>query len=104
MWLITTMLCAVLATLAYIVLERKTNTGKKYKVHYLALMLWGAALMILVDHTIGYLQEGGDFIEFETDGLVPSATLLGMLMLLPVLGVWAGALGLERLKENKERR
>ncbi|MEM3494010.1 MAG: hypothetical protein QXD15_06615, partial [Thermoplasmata archaeon] len=66
--------------------------------------LWGAALMILVDHSIGYMEEGGDFIEVETDGLVPNATLLGFLMLIPVLGVWLGSIGIEKVIGKNERR
>jgi len=100
MWLITTAICALIATLAYFVLEKQRKAGKKYKVHYLALMLWGATLMILVDHVIGYMEEGGDFIEIETDGLVPNATLLGFLMLIPVLAVWVGSLGVEKLRKE----
>lgn len=104
MWLITTAACAVLATLAYFLIEKRRNAGKNYKLHMLALMLWGATLMILVDHLIGYIEEGGPFIKFETEGLVNNATLLGLLMLLPVLCVWLGAIGIEKVFGRKERR
>lgn len=104
MWLITTVICAVIATAVYFVLEKQKNTGKKYRVHYLSLMLWGASLMILVDHIIGYMEEGSEIIEFETDGLVSNAILLGFLMLLPVLGVWLGSIGIEKIFGRKERR
>ncbi|MCX8173733.1 MAG: hypothetical protein N3F63_03885 [Thermoplasmata archaeon] len=104
MWLITTTVCAMAATAAYFVLEKQRKAGKKYKVHYLSLMLWGAAMMILVDHAIGYIEEGGSFIEVETDGLVTNGAVLGLLMLLPVLGVWLGSIGIEKMLEKKEQR
>ncbi|MGB9635692.1 MAG: hypothetical protein ACPL1Y_00355 [Thermoplasmata archaeon] len=100
MWLITTLVCALIATAVYFVLEQR-KLGKKYRIHYLALMFWGATLMIFVDHLIGYMEEGGSFIEIETDGLVPNATLLGILMALPVLCVWLGAIGVEKVRENR---
>ena len=50
-------------------------------------MLWGAFIMILVDHILGY--EGGAFIEIETDGLIKSGFVLGLAMLVPVfLDFW----------------
>jgi hypothetical protein len=59
-------------------------------------MLWGGTLMILTDHIMGY--EGGTFLETETSGLVPSATVLGLLMLVPVLLLWGIALHLQKGK------
>jgi len=55
MWLITTFITALTATLLWFLLK------KKYKLGFLSLMLWGATIMILVDHILGY--EGGKFIE-----------------------------------------
>ncbi len=51
-------------------------------------MLLGAFVMVLVDHTMGFLQEGGNFIELETSGLVPNSTLLGIAMLVPIFVLW----------------
>ncbi len=61
-------------------------------------MLWGAAIMILVDHLLGY--EGGQFLELETAGLVRSGILLGILMLIPVFIIWLAALFIPKLKNQ----
>jgi uncharacterized membrane protein len=89
MWLVTTTLAATGATVAKLALP-----GKKYKLNMLALMLWGAAAMILVDHWLGY--EGGSFIEKNTDGMITSGGLLGLVMLAPVFIIWIVAILLEK--------
>lgn len=81
MWLVTTMIAAIIATAAWYMIK------KDYKLNILSLMLWGTTIMILVDHIIGY--EGGAFLELETDGLISNATLLGIIMLIPVFILWA---------------
>ncbi|MGB9608357.1 MAG: hypothetical protein ACP5KZ_09190 [bacterium] len=80
MWLLTTFAFALVSTLLYFLFKGK------YKLDVLSLMLWGATIMILVDHLMGY--KGGEFLERETEGLIPNATLLGLFMLVPVLFVW----------------
>ncbi len=80
MWLITTMLAAIGATALWI------TAPKKYKLNLLSLMLWGASVMILVDHVLGY--EGGEFIEMTTEGMITNGTVLGIAMLIPILIVW----------------
>jgi len=80
MWLITTLIAAIVVTAAWYIAPRK------YKLNFLSLMLWGSSLMILVDHIIGY--EGGAFIELETEGLITNGTLLGIAMLIPILIFW----------------
>ncbi len=59
-------------------------------------MLWGAAIMILVDHILGY--EGGKFLEMETDGMIKNGTLLGIIMLIPVFFIWFIALFVSKLQ------
>ena len=81
MWLITTLIAAIAVTAVWYL------KPKIYKLDILSLMLWGTSIMILVDHIIGY--EGGAFLELETDGLITNATLLGIIMLIPVLILWA---------------
>ncbi|MEM4021743.1 MAG: hypothetical protein QXI18_05160, partial [Nitrososphaerota archaeon] len=49
----------------------------------LCLLLWGGAIMALVDRVMGYLIEGGEFLE-----LTPEAALLGFTMLLAALMIW----------------
>jgi hypothetical protein len=51
MWLITTFVAALFVTAVGFF------APKKYKLGVLSMMLWGAAVMILVDHILGY---GGD--------------------------------------------
>ncbi len=80
MWLITTMLAAIGATALWLF------APKKYKFGFLSLMLWGASVMILTDHVLGY--EGGEFIEMTTEGLISNGTVLGIAMLIPILIIW----------------
>ena len=92
MWLATTSVAAAGATVANLVL------AKKFKLGFLALMLWGAAAMILVDHILGY--EGGAFFEKVTDGMINNSIVLGIAMLVPVLIIW----GISFLVSNLKRR
>ena len=80
MWLITTLIAAIVVTAIWYV------KPKIYKLDILSLMLWGTSIMILVDHILGY--QGGEFIELETDGLITSGTLLGIVMLIPIFILW----------------
>ena len=80
MWLVTTLIAAIIATAAWYF------TKEEYKLDILSLMLWGASIMILVDHILGY--EGGAFINLETEELITNATLLGIVMLIPIFVVW----------------
>jgi len=80
MWLATTLITAIIATLLRFLLKNK------YKLGFLSLMLWGAIIMILVDHILGY--KGGAFLETETDGLIKNSALLGIVMLIPVILIW----------------
>jgi len=88
MWLITTSIAASCATAANFILP------KKYKLGFLSLMLWGATIMILIDHWLGY--EGGDFIEKTTDGIIKNGVVLGLVMLVPVFITWGITLLLEK--------
>ena len=80
MWLITTLIAAIAVTAIWYV------KPKIYKLDILSLMLWGTSIMILVDHILGY--EGGEFIELETEGIITSGTLLGIVMLIPIFVFW----------------
>ena len=83
MWLVITFIAAVAVTAAYFPAK-----NKKYRLDLLALMLWGTFIMVLVDHTIAFLSEGGEFIKATTDGLISSGAMLGMAMLISVIAVW----------------
>ncbi len=80
MWLATTSIAATGATLAGLALPKRYNFG------FLALMLWGAAIMILVDHVIGY--SGGAFVEKTTEGMIKNSAMLGIVMMAPVIMIW----------------
>jgi len=84
MWLIITVISATIATLLW------KFSPKNYRLDILSLMLWGASIMILVDHIIGY--EGGEFFEITTEGLITNSSILGIIMLIPVFIVWGGLL------------
>jgi hypothetical protein len=92
MWLATTSIAASCATAANFLWP------KKYKLDFLALMLWGAAAMILVDHLLGY--EGGSFLEKTTDGMIKNSTMLGITMLIPVFAIWGISLLMSNLKRG----
>jgi hypothetical protein len=96
MWLITTLIVAASVTILWYVLPRI------YKLDLLSLMLWGASIMILVDHIFGY--EGGSFIEMETGSYIANGITLGMLMLLPLFIIWITIFIIKKPKENVERR
>lgn len=83
MWLITSLVGALLFTAIYFLNKEK---GEKWKIHWLALMFFGTFIMVLVDHALGY--EGGDFLEVETDGMITNGILLGIVMSIPVFVVW----------------
>ena len=80
MWLVVTTFAAILATAFWYFLE---NTKKRYRLDVLTLMLWGASIMIFVDHCIGYITEGGEFLEISVD-----STILGIVMVMFALIIW----------------
>ena len=92
MWLVTTSIVAAGATLGKFVLP------KDYKLGFLALMLWGATAMILIDHVLGY--EGGAFLEKTTGGMIKNGAMLGMVMLAPVFITWGISLLISNLKRR----
>lgn len=84
MWLITSFWAAIIATIAYVY----AKDPKKYNLDWLCLMLWGLSAWVLIDHSIGYVQEGGKFIEVTTEGFIENGTLLGVTMLIPIFIIW----------------
>lgn len=92
MWLVTTSIAAAAVTVARFVLPNK------YKLGFLALMLWGGAAMILVDHILGY--EGGAFLEKTTDGMIQNSAVLGIVMLVPVFIIWGSSFLIANLKRR----
>jgi len=92
MWLVTTSIAAAGATLTKFVLP------KKYRLDFLSLMLWGAVVMILIDHILGY--EGREFLEKITDGMIKNGAVLGIAMLVPVFIIWGISLLISNLKRR----
>jgi hypothetical protein len=82
MWLVTTLIAAIITTMLWYMLP------KNYRLEIPSIMFWGATLMILTDHILGY--SGGSFLETETEGLVNNSFLLGGLMVIPILLCWCG--------------
>ena len=93
MWLVTTFIAAVIATALWALVH-----GGRYRLGTLSLMLWGATVMILVDHLIGY--EGGPFVTMHTGGLISSSIVLGLVMMVPVLIIWQSLLLYDRFKKK----
>ena len=93
MWFITTLIAAITVTTIWYI------KPKIYKLDILSLMLWGTSIMILVDHIIGY--EGGAFIKIETDGLITNGAVLGIIMLIPIIILWAVILMTTKSKETQ---
>lgn len=92
MWLLTTAISAGGVTVLNLILP------KKFKLGFLALMLWGATIMIFVDHLLGH--EGGPFLKKTTEGMIPNSAILGIAMLLPVIGIWLVSLLLTKLRRR----
>ena len=92
MWLLTTVIAAIMVTAIWYI------KPKIYKLDLLSLMLWGTSIMIMVDHVLGY--EGGEFLEVQTEGLITNGTLLGIVMLIPILIIWEIILIISRPKEK----
>jgi hypothetical protein len=84
MWLIITFITAVIALFFYFFLK---SHRQKLKLPLLTLMLFGAFLLVLIDHIIAFIN-GRQFIEFTTDGLVKNGAILGFLMIVPILLIW----------------
>ena len=95
MWLITTLVAASVATVL------RLWGIRKCKLEMLSLMLWGATVMIFIDHVLGYLREGGEFIQVTTEGAIRSGALLGIVMLIPVLAIWGFAAFLSRSRAKR---
>jgi len=93
--LITSFAAAICASAAWVFAD------KKYRLGFLALMLWGLSAMVLVDHVMGY--EGGAFIEMETGGLIPNGLVLGIAMLMPVFVIWEIPLIISKVKGKNLR-
>jgi len=87
MWLVVSLTAALAASAAYFLAPAKR---KELRLGLLSLMLWGLAIMVLVDRAIAYF-EGEELISATTDGMIASSILLGFAMLIPIFAIWAVA-------------
>ncbi|MCX8175218.1 MAG: hypothetical protein N3E51_03370 [Candidatus Micrarchaeota archaeon] len=88
MWLAVIFIAALVASAAYLAFPAER---KKWKLSLLALMLWGAAILVAVDKGLAYLG-GEPLISEETDGMIKDSALLGAAMVAAVFFVWLAAL------------
>jgi len=79
MWLIILAFAAAIVTPIWYSMAEKD----KYLLKLLCLILWGATIMVFVDHVMGFLMEGREFLELTLD-----ATVLGFAMLTAALVIW----------------
>jgi len=80
MWLVITTLAATIVTAIWYISDEAREI---YKIGFLNLILWGTAIMVFVDHIMGYLAEGGEFIE-----TTPNAVLLSIILLIVAILIW----------------
>jgi len=95
MWLIILAFAAAIATPIWYSMAE----DDKYLLRLLCLILWGATIMVFVDHVMGYLMEGGEFLELTLD-----ATVLGFAMLTAALVIWEVILILKDPKKVLHKR
>lgn len=79
MWLIVLAMASALST----ALWYSKAENDVYMLRLLSLILWGASIMVFVDHVMGYLMEGGEFLEISAE-----ATVLGFVLLITALVIW----------------
>ncbi|MEM1574532.1 MAG: hypothetical protein QXF09_02970 [Nitrososphaerota archaeon] len=83
MWLVILAFSSVISTAIWY----SQAEEDKYMLKFLSLILWGATIMVFVDHIARYLTEGGEFFELTSD-----AMLLGFILLIVALLIWEIAL------------
>jgi hypothetical protein len=90
MWLIISAVAAMCVTAVYLFVS------EKYKLELLAIGLWGLTACIFVDHTMGFLMEGGgEYFEISAEALV-----LSISMLIPIFAVWELYVLVTKLREK----
>ncbi|MHA1238262.1 MAG: hypothetical protein ACTSSJ_03320 [Candidatus Odinarchaeia archaeon] len=79
MWLVILAMAAALTTAIWY----WKAENDVYMLNILSLIFWGTTIMVLVDHVMGYLMEGGEFLEMTAE-----ATVLGIVLVVAALVVW----------------
>ncbi len=77
MWLIASFIAAVIATILWY-----ASDENRYRLDVLALIFWGTAVMVFVDHLMGFFTEG-EFFDMSADALV-----LGIVMVFFGVFIW----------------
>lgn len=83
MWLIILLFSASVST----ALWYARAEDDKYMLRFLSLIFWGASLMALIDHLVGYLTTGGAFLEITLE-----STFLGLVLVATALIIWGVSL------------
>jgi hypothetical protein len=84
MWLIVLAFAATIATAIWYTQAE----NDKYLLKYLSLIFWGTTIMVLVDHVVPFIMEGGgEFFEVSLE-----AAVLSGLMVVVGLVLWEGIL------------
>ncbi|MEM1991207.1 MAG: hypothetical protein QXL13_01015 [Nitrososphaerota archaeon] len=79
MWLVVLAMAATLSTAIWY----SKAENDVYMLKLLSLIFWGATIMVFIDHVMGYLMEGGAFLEMSVE-----AAVLGFILLIFALIVW----------------
>ncbi|MCX8187172.1 MAG: hypothetical protein N3F65_00990 [Nitrososphaeria archaeon] len=79
MWLIILAFAAIITTAIWY----SKAENDKYMLKFLCLIFWGATIMVFIDRVIGFLMEGGEFLELTADAVV-----LGFVMVIAALMLW----------------
>lgn len=95
MWLIILLFGATIST----ALWYSKAEDDKYMLKFLSLILWGASIMVFIDHLAGYITEGGEFIEYSLQ-----STILGFTLIVTALIIWEIALLLKDPKQIIRKR
>ncbi|MDH5806629.1 MAG: hypothetical protein QXW62_02410 [Candidatus Methanomethylicaceae archaeon] len=79
MWLIILAFAAAITTAIWY----SKAENDKYMLKFLCLILWGATIMVFIDHIMKFLIEGEEFLEITLN-----STILGFIMVLTAIIVW----------------
>ena len=79
MWLVVLAVAAVVSTALWYVKDVENG----YKLSHLSLILWGTTIMVFVDHVMGYILEGGEFLDMSA-----GSAMLSAIMVLSALMIW----------------
>ena len=91
MWLIVIAVAAVISTALWYTKDLENH----YRLNTLSMILWGTTIMVFVDHVMGYILEGGEFLEIST-----GAAILSAIMVAAALVIWLAILLIKNPKSR----